>query len=286
VSAGGLVLPAVNGGHRLEALDPASGRPRWQRNVPGFTGIRYVGPTILLTGADGTVTGVDGTSGDTMWNRRIPGQNTPYFVSFAGDPLAYATSTSDNGSATRITAVDPRTGGVRWDARLDGSVQPVGSYGGSVFFAAVDAVYGDVRAVVRYTPATGKRHRVTLPYPLERARVSLRGNVVHLLGTGGALLAVDLEARTQRWSLQTAVARGSVPVADSRHVYFTAADGRLIAVDARTGRLLGQTRARLGVNPGEVAATVPAPVVAGDRVYGTAPDGTVFAVDGSDPAAW
>ncbi|MFI1168445.1 serine/threonine-protein kinase [Streptomyces sp. NPDC020801] len=286
VLASGLVQPALNGGRHLEALDPASGRPRWQRDVPKYAGIQYAGGTILLTGPDGTVTGVDAGSGGTLWSRRIPGQGAPYFASFAPDPLAYAASTSADGSGTRVTAVDPRTGDVRWDARLDGSVRPVGTSGSSVFLVAVDAVYGDVRAVVRYTPASGKQRRVTLSYPLQGAAASVRGNVVRLLGAGGALLAVDLEARTRPWSLQTAVSRGSTPVADARHVYFTAADGRLLAVDARTGRLQGQTPARLGANSGEVAPAVPAPVPAGTRIYATAPDGTVFAVDGRDPAAW
>ncbi|MGW5235460.1 serine/threonine-protein kinase [Streptomyces nodosus] len=286
VPAAGLIHPVINEGGRLEALDPASGEPHWRRNMPEFAGIRYAGRMILVTGADGTVTGVDGGSGDTVWSHRIPGQSAPQFASFAGDPLAYAMSTSDDGSATQVTAVDPGTGGVRWNAELEGTLEPIGSDSGSMHFVAVDAVYGDVRAVVRYTPATRKQHRITLAYPLERARVSLHGGFVHLLGAGGTLLSVDLEAQTQRWSLQTAVFRGSVPVADDRHVYFTAADGRLIAVDARTGRMLGQTQPRLGANSGDVTATVPAPVVAGTHVYGTAPDGTVFAVDGSDPAAW
>ncbi|WP_179878930.1 MULTISPECIES: hypothetical protein [unclassified Streptomyces] len=42
--------------------------------------------------------------------------------------------------------------------------------------------------------------------------------------------------------------------------------------------------------PGErsdpVPASLPEPVVVGDRVYDSAPDGTVFAVNGRDPSAW
>ncbi|MFD0545041.1 PQQ-binding-like beta-propeller repeat protein [Streptomyces mexicanus] len=89
-------------------------------------------------------------------------------------------------------------------------------------------------------------------------------------------------AGRQVWQLETAVSQGSAPVCDGRYVYVVAADGRLLAVDARTGRLAGQTRPRLGGRPGALAA----PVLAGGHVYAGAPDGTVFAVDGQDPSGW
>jgi hypothetical protein len=43
---------------------------------------------------------------------------------------------------------------------------------------------------------------------------------------------------------------------------------------------------RLGERSDRVPASLPEPVVVGERVYGSAPDGTVFAVNGRDPAAW
>jgi outer membrane protein assembly factor BamB len=88
------------------------------------------------------------------------------------------------------------------------------------------------------------------------------------------------------WHLETSVSRGSVPVVDDKHVYVTAPDGRLLAVDAGTGQLVGQTAARLGTDSGQVVATLPEPVVANNRVYAAAPDGTVFAVNSLTPAAW
>lgn len=282
--AGGVVQAAS--GRGLEALDPASGTSRWQRTVPAAAELDRAGDTLLLTGADGEVTGVDGASGRTRWSHRIPGHRTPHFTAYAGDPLAYTASTSVDGSRTRVTAVDPETGEVRWDARLTGSLHPVGSAGGSLFLASADGVYGQTRTVVRYTPGDGTSRRVTLPVPLEQAHGTVHGNVVYLMGAGGTLAAVDMETRGQLWRLETGVVRGSEPVADGRHVYITAPDGRLLAVDARAGRLLGQTPPRLAANSDEVAPDLPEPVVVHDRVYAAAPDGTVFAVDGRDPAAW
>ncbi|MFE6621965.1 serine/threonine-protein kinase [Streptomyces sp. NPDC057740] len=283
---GGLVHPWSEEGRRLEALDPATGEVRWQRDVPEYGASVAVGDMLLLTGIDGTVTGVDAGSGDTKWSRRVPGLQAPDFVSFAGDPLAYATSTSVDGSGTRVVALDPATGDVRWDARLEGTLKPVGASDGSVCFVSVEGVYSDARALVRYSPADRTSRRVPLPLPLSRAHGTVRGDVVYLVGGDGKVSAVDMEARKQLWSLETAVLRTSSPVSDGRHVYVSAPDGRLLAVDADDGRLVGQTPPRLGASSDQVAADLPEPVLVAGRVYATAPDGTVFAVDARDPSAW
>ncbi|PZH16999.1 serine/threonine protein kinase [Streptomyces sp. NTH33] len=286
VVAGGLVQPMTDHGRRLEALDPDSGRPRWQRNVPAYSGVRSVGDMLLLTGTDGLVRGVDAGSGEIRWSRRVPDLPLPHFSSFAGDPLAYAVSASADGSSTRVVAVDPATGDVRWEARLRGLLTPVGSRDGSLVLLSEEAAFGRVNAVVRYTPASGASVRVALPVPRDTVQASVHGDVVHLLGGGGSLDAVDLAARKVRWRLETAVSRGSAPAADAGHVYFLAGDGRLLAVGARTGRIAGQTRPRLGEHADRVAAALPAPVVVKGHVYAGAPDGTVFAVDGRDPSSW
>ncbi len=292
VVSGGLVQPSLDLIGDLEALDPATGRPVWRRETPAYDGVRAVGDMLLLTRADGTVTGVDGASGDTRWSHRIPGQAVPYFVSFpegpgkSGEPSAYATSPSGDGGGTLVTAVDPATGEVRWDAELEGSLTPVGAADGAVYLLVGGPVHGDATAVVRFTPGTGEARRVTLPVPVAQAQAGVHGDTVHLMGAGGSLVAVDTAAGKQRWRLETGVSRGSVPVSDGRHVYVTAPDGRLLGVDAGTGKLLGQTRPRLGADSDRVPAALPAPVLAGGHVYAGAPDGTVFGVVGDDPDGW
>ncbi|CAL9536684.1 serine/threonine-protein kinase [Streptomyces sp. enrichment culture] len=290
VVSGGLVQPEVGLLGPLEALDPATGEPEWQQDMPAYDGLRTVGDMLLLTRSDGMVTGVDSASGRTAWTRRIPGQAVPYFTSFAGErrPAAYATSPSADGRRTRVTAVDPASGDVRWDAELAGTLTPVGAADGSVFLVAEGRTYSDVKAVVRYTPATGATRRVALPVPVEQASASagVRGDTVYLMGAGGSLVAVDMAAGKQAWRLETGVSRGSAPVSDGRHVYVTVPDGRLLGVDARKGKLLGQTRPRLGADSDKVPASLPAPLVAGGHVYAGAPDGTVFGVSGRDPGAW
>ncbi|MEU1402653.1 serine/threonine-protein kinase [Streptomyces sp. NPDC005728] len=286
VLSAGLVQPYTSGGSRLAALRPASGEAVWNRVLPAGTMVRYVGATALLTGADGTVTALDGATGGTRWSHPISGQARPVFAAFPGDPLAYATSTSGDGSQTLVTAVDPETGHVRWQERLSGTMKPVGSGDGAVFFLSVDRVYGTAKAVVRFTPGTRSSHRVDLPVALDGAQATVRGDMVYLLAAGGLLQAVDMSDQRLPWRLETSVSRGSAPVTDGRHVFFTASDGRLLAVDARGGTLVGQTRARLGAQATQVMGAPSAPLLSHGRVYATAPDGTVFTLDGRDPSAW
>ncbi|MFF7976644.1 PQQ-binding-like beta-propeller repeat protein [Streptomyces sp. NPDC007905] len=284
--SGGLLLLPTDGGRRVQALDPASGLPRWQRDMPRNRGMRFTGGMVLVTGTDGTITGVDAASGNTKWHRRVPGRDIPALASYSGDPLAYASTPSADGAYTQVTALDPLTGAARWQARLKGSLRPIGSQGGSLFLLSVDRAAAVTNGVLRYSPASKAVRRVALPVPLTAPQATVRGNVVHLLAAGGSLDAFDLGTGKRLWHLETSVSRGSAPIATAGHVYFTGADGRLLAMDADDGSLVAQTPPRLGTNSGEVPAALPAPLVVGTRVYATAPDGSVFALDGRDPSAW
>ncbi|MGX1545359.1 serine/threonine-protein kinase [Streptomyces adustus] len=284
--AGGLVQPSLDEGRLVEALDPVSGRTSWQRNLPTHNGVVRAGGMLLVTETDGSVTGLDGASGHTKWHHRIPGQNAPNFSSFADDPLAYTATSSDDRTSTQITVIDPVTGDVRWSARLKGVLKPFGTQGGSVFLLSIDRNSGNTNAVVRYTPASKTSIRVSLPVPRQDVMATAHGKIVYMLATGGSLEAVDMESQRRLWNLETGVLRGSAPASDGRHVYVTTPDGRLLSVDARSGRLLGQTRARLGAKSDQVVASLPQPVVEGHRVYAAAPDGTVFAVDARRPSEW
>jgi outer membrane protein assembly factor BamB len=285
LSGGLMVLPA-DAGRRVAALDPASGRTRWQRSLPANSGVRIAGDMLLVAGADGTVTGVDGRSGRDVWHRRLSGPGTPMLTGDADGSLVHAATTSADGAHTLVTTLETGTGDTRWTARLPGALRPVGSENGSLVMLSDDNAEAVTDAVVHYSPVTRKTRRMTLSVPLTTPEATVRGHVIYLLAAGGSLEAVDLRTGKRLWHLETAVSRGSSPTATAEHVYFSAPDGRLLAVDARSGRLLGQTSPRLGVNSGTVPATLPAPLAVGARVYATAPDGTVFAVDGRKPATW
>ncbi|WP_369224321.1 PQQ-binding-like beta-propeller repeat protein [Streptomyces sp. R39] len=284
--SGGLLLLPTHDGRKVEALDPASGASRWQQDMPADQVMEFTKNMLLAVGSNGVITGMDSKSGRTRWTVSVSGSDTPSLSSFAGDPLVYAASTAADGTGTQVTALDPVTGAKRWEAGLTGDLRPVGSAGGSLFLLSGKTAAGETDAVVRYRPDTKATRRVALPLPRVAPGAAVRGDVVYLLSAGGSLEAIDLESGKRLWELQTSVSRGSAPVTDDRHVYFTAADGRLLAVDRRRGTLVGQTPARLGTNAGHVTATLPAPLLLDGHLYAAAPDGTVFAVDAADPAGW
>jgi outer membrane protein assembly factor BamB len=142
------------------------------------------------------------------------------------------------------------------------------------------------------TAADRPVRRIPLTVPADQAQATVAGRVVYIAGAGGSLTAVDTAGAgdqakdAELWRLETGVAHLSRPVAGAGAVFLSAADGRLLAVDAAQGRVVGQTGLRMADDGSTFASLLPAPVVAGGTVYATAPDGSVFAVDAKDPARW
>lgn len=283
--SGGLVQVRDEAGD-VVALDPDTGGTRWRHALPTGAGAQYTDGTLLITAADGTVTGVDSASGRTRWSHRLPGAGRPSVDTYPGSGAALASTVSADGRSTRVVAFDPKSGAVRWDTVLTGLLRPVGAADGTVFLVSADPVYGDTDAVVRYDAATRAVRRVALPAPRPDVHAVVRAGVVYLLDVNGGLDAVDTAAGKRLWHLETSVSRGSALVAGDRYLYFSAGDGRLLAVDARSGRLAGQTPARPGDGTARIAALRAAPVLVAPQVFATAPDGSVFALDGRDPSAW
>ncbi|GAA0496173.1 PQQ-binding-like beta-propeller repeat protein [Streptomyces sp. NPDC046215] len=285
VVSGGLVHVLSPDGGLLTALDPASGDPRWTRHVAGYAGrVYHAGDTVLLVAGDGTVTAIDGATNKERWHHAVPGQRRPVFSSFGNGPV-YAVSPDGSGRhRTQVLALDPVRGTSLWQRTVDGDLTPVGAGpGGELWLTAADTD-NRVSAVVRYDPAARRETRVRLSAPLNAASSVARGDAVYLLSTDGGLTAVG--ADRQLWRLDTAVANGSPLVATDKRLYFSAADGRLLAVDTVRGALLGQTSPRLTRAGRGYLELLPAPVAAEGKVFGAAPDGTVFAVSDHDPYRW
>ncbi|MBT2387042.1 PQQ-binding-like beta-propeller repeat protein [Streptomyces sp. ISL-11] len=289
VVSGGLVHVLAPDGSVLSALDPATGEPRWTRNVAAYGGrVYHAGDTVLLVTEDGTVTAVDGATNKQRWSHRLPGHAKPVF-SFYGDGPAYAVSPAGQGRhRTQILALDPVRGSTLWQRTADGDLTAVGAGPrGALYLTAADSD-NRVSAVVRYEPDGRREHRVPLGSPLAVTSAVARGDAVYLLSSDGGLTAVGTQegGRRQLWRLETSIANGSALVAAEARLYFSAADGRLLAVDTARGTLLGQTSPRLTRAGRGYLDLLPAPVAADGKVFGAAPDGTVFAVSDHNPAGW
>ncbi|MDX3228201.1 serine/threonine-protein kinase [Streptomyces sp. ME19-01-6] len=289
--SGGLVQVVSPDGARLRALDPKTGRPRWSRDVASYEGRVYpAGDTVLLVAADGVVTAVDGATNKRRWSHAVPGHARPAFVSYGDGRTAYALTTSADGAHTLVTAVDPARGTTRWQRSFRGNLTPAGADSEGVLYLTGTDAQTRTATVVRYDPAHRAEHRVALATPVSATSVAVRGGMVYLLCSDGGLVAVDPRrtdpAAAQRWRLETSVGNASPLVASGDRLYFSAADGRLLAVDAVGGELLGQTPPRTGKAQKSYLELVPAPVAADGKVYGSTPDGTVFGMSGRDPARW
>ncbi|MGW1025192.1 serine/threonine-protein kinase [Streptomyces sp. NPDC002577] len=287
VLAGGLLHVAFDDGKKLAALEPSTGRTRWTLDIARYSGrIAHVGDQVLLTAPDSKVTAVDGATGHELWSHPIAGQTQPIFSSYGGG-TAYAVSLTPDGKGTVVSGVNPRTGDVRWRQRFNGSLTPLGEGKGVVWLLSYNT-YTAADAVVRYEVASHTVRRVPLVFPLQGAQATVHGDTVYVLADGGSLVAMNTKGDRagQLWRLETSVSRTSPPVAVDRRLYFTAADGRLYAVDTARGALLGQTEPRIGGDRGALLGSLPGPVVADTHVYSAAPDGSLFAVEGQHPSRW
>ncbi|MGP4049246.1 protein kinase domain-containing protein [Streptomyces sp. 2A115] len=283
--SGGLLHIASDG--RLRALDPRSGKQRWDVDTSAYAAVVHSADTTLLVGERGAVRALDSASGEERWSGRIGGLGTQWISGSGGAGVFYAATPSADGSVTQVSAVSVERGTVLWTRSAAGDLSPFAAPDGAVYLmSAKDQL---VDSIVRVDSAKRSVRRVSLPTPLDQASAAESGGVAYLSGVGGSLVAVDTRRAgdgAELWRLETSVSRPSRPVVSGGHVYVTAPDGRLLATDARTGDPLGQTRPRLGGNTARVVAELPAPVVVGDRVFGSAPDGSVFALDARKPAGW
>ncbi|MCS0639668.1 serine/threonine-protein kinase [Streptomyces sp. LP05-1] len=297
VVSGGLVhvrVPGKSAGRaRLEARDPDSGAVRWSADVSAYPRAVYAGDAVLLVGTDGTVRRLDAATGRQRWAERLAGPEAQWVTGPGGRVVYTATASADAGSTT-VRAIDPASGTVTWQVRLRGGLDPVQATDGALLLLSVDLEqYTD--AVVRLDLRSRTERRLRLPLRMDQGQATLaeadgdrtRPDAVYLTGADGALVAVDMGgAPRQRWRLQLGATRMSRPVAADGRVLLSAQDGRLLAVDAGRGVLLGDTEPRMGDRPDTYPPLLPAPLTGNGRVYATAPDGSVFAVSARDPGRW
>ncbi|MCF3964068.1 outer membrane protein assembly factor BamB family protein [Streptomyces fuscigenes] len=293
VLSGGLLYVTGTGGQRLQALDPATGRQRWSASLEGFPTVRHAAGTAVLVSADGrTVRALDGRTGAPRWTRRLDARSTVWTDPSGTGQALYAVAPTQDGTGSTVSALDPATGRARWSTTVAGTLSPVHE-SGPTLWALSQRPDGLTDSVVRIGGAAGaSTRRVPLPNPVDQAQATVSGGIAYVMSYAGALSALDTRegaARPVLWTLETAVTRASRPTADGAgHVFVTAGDGRLLAVDAARGTLLAQTAPRLGAQRSTVAASLPAPVLTagGREVVAAGPDGSVLAGDARHPSDW
>ncbi|MCQ4214754.1 protein kinase domain-containing protein, partial [Streptomyces longispororuber] len=214
-------LPHLVADHRLEALDPRTGKARWTVDTTAYAAVVHSSDSTLLVADDGAVRALDSATGRPRWTKEIGGLGTQWVAGDAG--TFFAATPTDDGSATTVSAVSAGDGAVLWTVRARGELRPVAAGAGAVHLLSVDAEQL-TDAVVRIDAKSRAVHRVALPTPVDQAEATESGGTVYVYAAGGALLAVDTRAATAarnavRWQRDTSVSRPSRPVAANGRLY-------------------------------------------------------------------
>ncbi|MFD7130925.1 PQQ-binding-like beta-propeller repeat protein [Streptomyces sp. NPDC059894] len=122
-------------------------------------------------------------------------------------------------------------------------------------------------------PADGEELWRAGPFPGPLSDPAVSNGLVRFTAADGRLYAVDLSAGGLRWSEPAGRAK-SVPVPDRDLVHVAGDDGRLYAFDSATGTRVWSAPAGGSITAG--------PQVQGDTVYVGAEDGRVYALDRAD----
>ena len=206
----------------LHALDLATGKPRWQRPLTGFTGVgqAIVSGTMVITTAP--VAAFDLATGEPRWTAQV--SDSPLgggVVNAAGDTLFVGLINNET-SVASIAAIRAADGAVIWQA-------PIGK-----------------------SPL----------HPLERPALS--GEVLVVPLWSGEILGLAVTDGAELWRHKPAKPRyGAISVANGR-VWFIESNARVVALDAKTGRLAAQLA--LDIDIGNIQAFTPRPLIMGDRV--------------------
>ncbi|WP_395110745.1 PQQ-binding-like beta-propeller repeat protein [Actinomadura sp. SCN-SB] len=262
---------------RLTAFDLATGRPRWE--TPLRT--RSLAPTpIVAAGAVCLAGSVDvGNSGLFAFDPATGRNRWTYRADLTTGDVA-----ADGGVCYLadedgfLCAIDARTGGARWRARVNDryrTASPVAG-GGLVIMETQD---GGIRA---FDAATGRQRWAVASVGrggvegLDReftGSVMIAGGVVYVGGSRGTLSALDARTGARRWSVTRDRPSGETP---SRGGYLLPAlggglavlsdpEGGMQGVDAATGRV--RWRQMASKSHGE------RPLIVGSQVYQGTLDG-------------
>ncbi|MGD9785110.1 MAG: PQQ-binding-like beta-propeller repeat protein [Hyphomicrobiaceae bacterium] len=248
-SGGGLAADsgrvyAASGFGNVVALDPASGKKLWERNlgIPLRAAPAAASDRVFVIAMDGRFFCLSGIDGSELWTTRgLPQQaslvmNVSPAVSGdivvvpypSGDLIALKVS---DGSAVWSESLS-RTRTVSQLSSLSDAARPA-IEGGTVF------AVGHAGRMVATQLASGERlWSINVP---STQTPWVAGGSVFVVDTGGQLIAVARDNGNIQWTVQLpGGGPWSGPVLASGRLWLASAKGALVSVDAVTGKVLGQ----------------------------------------------
>ncbi len=268
-------LYAVSGFGRVAALDPASGKPLWEKNLgtPVRAAPTVSGDRVFLISMEGRFYCLNGIDGSELWVVRGLPQNSSLVMTVSpaveGDLVAVPYPSGD------LLALSVADGQARWSENLSRSraMSQMASLRDAATPAIKDGVVfavGHSGRMVATKAATGERlWQINVP---STQRPWVAGDSVFVVDTGGQLMAVDRATGNTRWTMNLAGGKvWSGPTLAGGLLWLASGEGKLVGVDAATGRVVSQSD--LG---GKVF--IP-PVVAQGRMYVLRDDATLVTLN-------
>jgi len=255
VSGDTVCLGAEGGGVGAEALDAATGKPRWSIGgsfKPPSVAFAAGGGMVLCSGVNANgadnITAVDAATGHLLWSAPAyvgnPNNGAGPWLIFA-DTAVYALIGLPGSHAVYrddvVLALDGRTGARKWMSRLPPMAMAMAVADGVVYAGSALGSQSMSGEVVALDGAAGARRwnaRVGAPVAALAVTEGVVAGCWDNLIPGPQPLMFGLDAVDGRilWQRDLGAVRPIIAAADG--LVFAVADGGLLAVDALAGKLL------------------------------------------------
>lgn len=268
-------LYAVSGFGRVAALDPATGKPFWEKNLgtPVRAAPTASGDRVYVVSMEGRAYSLSGLDGSELWVVRGLPQNSSLVMTVSpavdGDLVAVPYPSGD------LIALGVGDGQAKWSENLarTRAMSQLAALRDAAMPAISDGIVfavGHSGRMIATKAATGERlWQINLP---GTQRPWVAGDTVYVVDTGGQLMALDKATGNTRWTMNLSGEKvWSGPVLAGGLLWLVSGKGQLVGVDAPTGRVVSQSDVG-----GEVY--IP-PVVAQGRMYVMRDDATLVVLN-------
>ncbi|MCH9808591.1 MAG: PQQ-binding-like beta-propeller repeat protein [Alphaproteobacteria bacterium] len=268
-------LFAVSGFGRVAALDPATGKTLWEKNLgtPVRAAPTASGDKVFVISMEGRFYCLNALDGSENWVVRGLPQNSSLVMNVSpaveGDLVAVPYPSGD------LLALRVTDGSARWSENLSRlrATSKLAALKDAATPAIADGVVyavGHSGRMVATKSATGERlWTINLP---GTQRPWVAGGSVFAVDTTGRLMAIDRNTGQTQWTVNLAGSKHwSGPTLAGGLLWLASGKGQLVGVDAATGRVVSQK---------DVGGSVYIPpVVAQGRMYVMRDDATLVSLN-------
>ncbi|MGW1608517.1 outer membrane protein assembly factor BamB family protein [Streptomyces sp. NPDC002285] len=139
----------------------------------------------------------------------------------------------DDITGTSVTRLDPTTGRARWTVQVKAEQDIVGQADGRLILLGTGGTHRTM-TLLNVSSAVLTTVRLSKAQPEGSTPVLLRGTLYFTLPSGG-VRAVAPRTGRQLWESNSTVEHSGPPTASATHLYLASPNGRLAALDVRTG---------------------------------------------------